>query len=163
MIWLLYTGMVVFAFLLMEGIAWTAHKFLMHGPLWNLHHDHHEGGYHPFQKNDAFFLIFAVPCWLCTMFGLMYQQYWLFYFGLGIFLYGLCYFIVHDVIIHQRFKWFTRSENRYIKVLRWAHKMHHKHLGKDAGESYGLLIVPKRYWEKVRADEARAKKQQTAA
>jgi beta-carotene 3-hydroxylase len=158
MIWILYGFMVLLAFLLMEGIAWTAHKYLMHGPLWGLHDDHHRGGYHPFQKNDSFFLIFAVPCWLSTMFGLMYQQYWLFFFGLGIFLYGICYFLVHDVIIHQRFKWFTRSEIRYIKVLRWAHKMHHKHTGKEAGESFGLLIVPKRYWDKVRADEERAKK-----
>jgi beta-carotene 3-hydroxylase len=155
MIWLLYLAMAILAFLLMEGIAWTAHKYLMHGPLWGLHNDHHQGGYHPFQKNDAFFLLFAIPCWLTTMFGSMYGVWWLFAFGVGIFLYGLCYFLVHDVIIHQRFKWFTRSDNRYIKVLRWAHKMHHKHTGKEAGESFGLLIVPRRYWDKVRADEQR--------
>ncbi len=161
--WLLNFGMTILAFLLMEGAAWTAHKYLMHGPLWGLHNDHHQGGYHPFQKNDAFFLIFAVPCWLCSMFGSMYGLWWLFWFGVGIFLYGLCYFLVHDVVIHQRFKWFTRSEHRYIKVLRWAHKMHHKHTGKQAGESFGLLIVPRRYWDKILADEARTKSVQNAA
>ena len=157
MIWLLYIGMVILAFLMMEGVAWTAHKYIMHGVLWNLHEDHHRGGYHPFQKNDYFFLIFAIPCWLSTMFGGLYQQYWLFSFGVGIFLYGVCYFLVHDVVIHQRFKWFTRSEIRYIKVLRWAHKMHHKHIDKEAGESFGLLIVPRKYWDKVIADEMRLK------
>ena len=151
--YLLYAACTIGAFLLMELVAWAAHKYVMHGWLWGLHADHHDGGYHPFQKNDAFFLIFAVPCWLSTMFGLMYQQYWLFFFGLGIFLYGLCYFLVHDVVIHQRFKWFARSSNRYIRVLRWAHKMHHKHRQKEDGESFGLLIVPKKYWDKVRRDD----------
>ena len=151
---LLYALCTAGAFLLMELTAWAAHKYVMHGWLWNLHEDHHDGGYHPFQKNDAFFLIFAVPCWLSTMFGLMYQHYWLFFFGLGILLYGVCYFLVHDVVIHQRFKWFSRSSNRYIRVLRWAHKMHHKHRQKEDGESFGLLIVPKKYWDKVRRDDA---------
>ena len=153
MTWLLYFLCTATAFLMMEGAAWLAHKYLMHGRLWNLHKDHHDGGYHPFQKNDLFFLIFATPCCLCCVFGALLHLPGLLFFALGIFLYGVCYFLVHDVVIHQRFKWFSRSNNRYVKVLRWAHKMHHKHLDKNAGESFGLLIVPKRYWEKVRRDE----------
>ena len=153
MIWLLYIAITLAAFLFMEWVAYAAHKYVMHGFLWNLHKDHHDGGYHPFQKNDAFFLIFALPCWLSMMFGGLYEIWWLFFIGIGILLYGLCYFIVHDVIIHQRFKWFQRSEKRYVKVIRWAHKMHHKHLEKEAGESFGLLIVPARYWLKIRNDE----------
>jgi beta-carotene 3-hydroxylase len=68
-------------------------------------------------------------------------------------MYGFAYFVVHEIIIHQRFKFFTRSNNRYIKVIRWAHKMHHKHLGKEEGESFGMLWVARRYWDKVRNDE----------
>jgi beta-carotene 3-hydroxylase len=154
--WLIYFMAAAGAFLLMEYVAWVAHKYVMHGWLWRLHKDHHDGSYHPFQKNDAFFLIFAIPCWLCTMLGSMYEVWWVVAFGVGIFLYGVCYFLVHDVIIHQRFKWFTHSNNRYIKVIRWAHKMHHKHREKGAGESFGLLIVPRRYWQKIREDERRA-------
>ena len=90
-----------------------------------------------------------------VMFGLMYFQYWLVSIGVGIFLYGMCYFLVHDVIIHQRFKWFEKSNLRYIKVMRWAHKMHHKHRTKENGESFGLLIVPAKYWNKVKQDEER--------
>lgn len=144
------------AFLLMEGVAWAAHRYLMHGSLWSLHQDHHDGGYHPFQKNDWFFVVFALPCMACCIIGALWHLNWVLGIALGIFLYGFCYFLVHDVVIHQRFKWFSRSNNRYIKVLRWAHKMHHKHLSKDAGESFGLLIVPRRYWDKVRADEQKA-------
>jgi beta-carotene 3-hydroxylase len=57
------------------------------------------------------------------------------------------------VIIHQRFKWFSRSNNTYIRAIRWAHKMHHKHLHKHQGESFGMLYVHKKYWEKVRRDK----------
>jgi beta-carotene 3-hydroxylase len=34
--------------------------------------------------------------------------------------------------------------------------MHHKQREKGAGESFGLLIVPRRYWQKIREDERRA-------
>ena len=139
----------------MEGVAWATHKFLMHGALWNLHKDHHDGGYHPFQKNDSFFLIFALPSWLFIQIGWMNEIWWMAGVGTGILLYGLCYFLVHDVIIHRRFRWFDSFDGHYIRVMRWAHKMHHKHRDKDAGESFGLLIVPARYWKKVKDDEAR--------
>ena len=69
-------------------------------------------------------------------------------------MYGLAYFLVHEIIIHQRFKLFTRSKNRYIKAIRRAHKMHHKHLDKQEGESFGMLLVAKKYWDKMRKDES---------
>jgi beta-carotene 3-hydroxylase len=69
--------------------------------------------------------------------------------GFGILLYGFTYFIVHDVIIHQRFKWFSRSNNKFIRTWRWAHKMHHKHLGKEHGESFGMLLVAKKYFSSL--------------
>lgn len=139
-------------FLIMEGITWLTHKYVMHGFLWYLHEDHHQPKPGFFEKNDAFFLIFAIPSWLCIMFGLQTERYWQASIGFGIALYGIAYFIVHEVIIHQRFKWFTRSNNTYVKTIRWAHKMHHKHLGKEDGESFGMLFVAKKYWEKVKKD-----------
>lgn len=143
----------VVVFFIMEGITWLTHKYVMHGFLWYLHEDHHKPTGHVLEKNDAFFLIFAIPSWLCIMIGLQKNIYWLAGIGFGIALYGLAYFIVHEVIIHQRIKWFTRSNNRYVKVIRWAHKMHHKHLEKEEGESFGMLFVAKKYWDKVKRDE----------
>jgi beta-carotene 3-hydroxylase len=32
--------------------------------------------------------------------------------------------------------------------------MHHKHLNKHDGESFGMLYVHKKYWEKVKRDRA---------
>jgi beta-carotene 3-hydroxylase len=69
------------------------------------------------------------------------------FIGIGISAYGLAYFIVHEIIIHQRFKLFTHMNNRYVKAIRRAHKIHHKHLSKEQGENFGMLIVPRKYWE----------------
>ncbi|MFC4262679.1 beta-carotene hydroxylase [Ferruginibacter yonginensis] len=150
-----YISITLATFIAMEGITWLTHKYVMHGFLWYLHEDHHKPNGHLFEKNDAFFLIFAIPSWLCIMLGLQHQQYIAAAIGFGIAMYGLAYFLVHDVIIHQRFKWFTRSNNVYVRTIRWAHKMHHKHINKEHGESFGMLYVAKKYWEKVQADKRR--------
>ncbi|MEO7445202.1 MAG: beta-carotene hydroxylase [Ferruginibacter sp.] len=151
--WIVYICITLGTFLLMEAITWLTHRFVMHGFLWYLHKDHHQPEPGFFEKNDAFFLIFAIPSWLCIMLGLQNERYWVAAIGFGIAMYGLAYFLVHDVIIHQRFRWFTRSRNIYVRTIRWAHKMHHKHLGKEEGESFGMLFVAKQYWDKVRRDK----------
>ena len=35
----------------------------------------------------------------------------------------------------------------YFKGLIRAHKAHHKHLGKEDGECFGLLYVPKKFFK----------------
>lgn len=132
-------------FLFMEFVAWSVHKYLMHGLLWNLHEDHHapSGGF--FQKNDFFFLIFAVPSFLCILFGTLNQIYPLMALGFGIMLYGFAYFTVHEVLIHRRFKWFGKTQNLYLKSILYAHRMHHSHIGKYDGESFGMLFVHPKY------------------
>jgi beta-carotene 3-hydroxylase len=152
---IIYLSITLSTFFLMEGITWATHRYVMHGFLWYLHEDHHHPQGSFFEKNDAFFLIFAIPSWLCIMLGLQNGNYIAAAIGFGIAMYGFAYFLVHDVIIHQRFKWFTRSSNVYVRTIRWAHKMHHKHIGKEHGESFGMLYVAKKYWEKVKADKAR--------
>ncbi len=157
---MIYVLITLATFCIMEGITWLTHRYVMHGFLWHLHEDHHQKGPGFFEKNDAFFIIFAIPSWLCIMLGSMNQLYWVVSIGAGIAMYGFAYFLVHEIIIHQRFKLFTRSNNRYIKAIRWAHKMHHKHLDKQEGESFGMLIVAKKYWDKVRQDETLQKMNQ---
>ncbi|MEO8582862.1 MAG: beta-carotene hydroxylase [Flavitalea sp.] len=152
--WLPYIGIVVGVFLLMEAITWLTHKYIMHGLLWYLHEDHHQkkdDGF--FEKNDAFFMIFAVPCFCCILFGTLDKIFWLQAIGFGVMAYGFAYFMVHDVIIHQRFKWFTRTNNTYVRSIRWAHKMHHKHLDRFDGESFGMLWVHKKYRDKIKKEK----------
>ena len=148
-----YILVLIATFLLMEGVTWCAHRFVMHGFLWYLHKDHHQVRPGVFEKNDLFAFIFAVPSFLMIYFGTFRHFWWLQAIGFGIMAYGFAYFLVHDVIIHQRFKWFTRSNNTYVRAIRWAHKMHHKHLKKQEGESFGFLYVAKKYRDKVRQDK----------
>jgi beta-carotene 3-hydroxylase len=138
------------AFLGMEAVAWLTHKYVMHGLLWFFHKDHHQVEEGFFQKNDFFFVIFAIPSWLCIMLGLMYKHYTPVWIGGGIAAYGLCYFLVHDVFIHQRFSWLKKSNSIYFKALRKGHKVHHKHLNKEDGECFGMLWVPRKYFREVR-------------
>lgn len=135
-------------FVSMEGATWLIHRYIMHGFLWILHRDHHDHSHDgQLERNDWFFFIFASPA-----IGLLYlgvQQdfsYW-FFIGLGISLYGMAYFFVHDIFIHQRAKIFTKTKNPYFLAIRRAHKQHHKHLGKEDGECFGFLWVPVKYFK----------------
>mgnify|MGYP006181616971 CR=1 FL=1 len=137
----------VATFLSMEFIAWFTHKYVMHGWLWFLHKDHHKPHNESFfEKNDYFFLIFAVPGITSIYFGWHNNFSSIFYVGLGITLYGFAYFLIHDLFIHQRIRVIRNTNNAYLKAIRRAHKVHHKHLGKEDGECFGMLNVPKKYF-----------------
>jgi len=152
MFWLSNAAIVILTFLAMEFVAWATHKFVMHGFLWILHKDHHEPHPHVMERNDAFFLIFAIPGILFLLFGALNGYDFRFYIGAGITLYGMAYFLVHDVFIHQRISWFRRSDNRYLRAIRKAHKVHHKKAGKEDGESFGMLIVARKFFAEQRRD-----------
>ena len=65
-------------FILMEGITWCTHKYIMHGFLWYLHEDHHQPKYkNLFEKNDLFFVIFALPSSMSIYFGFENQMYFI--------------------------------------------------------------------------------------
>jgi beta-carotene 3-hydroxylase len=135
----------------MEFMAWFAHKYIMHGFLWVLHEDHHKPHFDKsgfFEKNDAFFLIFAIPSAFCYYFGIAGPFHWLLYVGIGISIYGLIYFLIHDVYIHQRFSWFRQLENNYSKAILRAHGAHHAKSTKYDCESFGLLVVARKYFKR---------------
>jgi beta-carotene 3-hydroxylase len=134
----------------MEFIAWFAHKYIMHGFLWNWHEDHHKPHFEKegfFEKNDLFFLVFAIPSATAYIIGSSTTHFWLFFVGIGISIYGLIYFLIHDVYIHQRFKWFRHLESKYSKAILRAHGTHHSKHTKEEGESFGLLIVDSKYFK----------------
>jgi beta-carotene 3-hydroxylase len=146
--WYLNVSITIGTFFLMECITWLTHKYIMHGFLWNLHQDHHQKNPDSFfEKNDYFFVIFAIPSMLLFAIGTFFPAvHYLFFVALGITLYGFAYFMVHEIFIHQRFKFFTRSDHFYFRAIRKAHKMHHKHLNKEDGECFGMLYVPFKYF-----------------
>ena len=141
----------ILTFIAMEGVAWCTHKYVMHGLLWNLHEDHHKKNPSSFfEKNDYFFLIFALPGMSALGIGTFYAPlHGLMFIGIGITLYGFAYFLIHDIFIHQRFKWLRNSNNAYFRAIRKAHKMHHKHLEKEDGEGFGMLWVPLKYYKEA--------------
>ncbi len=142
----IYILLILSTFFFMEFMAWFTHKYVMHGIGWYFHKDHHQHKPGFFEKNDVFFLIFAIPSMLLILFGVLAGNDWRLFMGVGIALYGLCYFLVHDVFIHQRLPWLKRSDNVYLRAIRKAHKVHHKHLGKGEGECFGMLLVPMEYF-----------------
>ena len=135
-------------FCFMEFMAWFSHKYIMHGFLWVLHKDHHKKDHNSwFEKNDLFFIFYALVSFI-NVYAWGEHSFWAgLPIGIGIFVYGFSYFMVHDIFIHQRFKIFRTSNNRYARGLRRAHKIHHKNLNKDGGECFGMLWVPMKYFK----------------
>ena len=150
--WVINFGLVLLAFIGMEFMAWFTHKYIMHGFLWSWHEDHHKphqlkGGF--WEKNDRFLLVFAVPSFLCYLLGsLVPDLRWLLFIGIGISIYGICYFLVHDVYIHRRIEWFKQLDNDYSKAVLKAHGAHHAKQTKEDGESFGMLFVNPKYFKR---------------
>ena len=134
------------AFLSMELVAWFTHKYIMHGLLWVLHQDHHSKHQKMFERNDLFFLIFAIPSCLLFIEGIKGGFDIRFWIGLGIALYGLAYFFIHDLLIHQRINVGFKPKSLYLRAIQKAHKMHHTHKGQEQGECYGMLFFPYKYY-----------------
>ena len=147
-------SLILLTFGFMEFMAWFSHKYIMHGFLWILHKDHHkrENANSFFERNDTFFLIFAIPSMLLFISFGIFQISALLYIAIGISTYGVAYFLVHDVFIHQRIKWLRTIDNSYFRAIRRAHKVHHKHLGKEDGECFGMLWVPRRFFKQIKKE-----------
>jgi beta-carotene 3-hydroxylase len=144
-------AMVLIGFIGMEATAWFTHKYIMHGFMWNWHQSHHEPRTGKYEKNDRFGLVFAlISAFLIVWVTISFPPTWSFYLGLGVMLYGLAYFLVHDVFVHQRLPWFKNTNSTYFKAMRFAHKIHHKTTEKYGAEAFGFLFVSKKYIDKYR-------------
>lgn len=143
---------ILITFVITEFIAWFLHKYVMHGFLWSIHKDHHIQSGKLFQKNDSFLLVFAIPSWLLIMLGIFDSYDYKFWIGLGILIYGVIYFLFHDVLIHKRYKKIRKSifrnvSNKYLQAIIKAHHAHHKYVTKHDGESFGMLFVHPKYYK----------------
>ena len=144
-----YLLIVLATYVGMEFVAWFTHKYVMHGFLWSWHEDHHLPHFEKegfFEKNDLFFIVFAIPSAASYMLGTFVPGLtWLIFIGIGISLYGLTYFLIHDVYIHKRFKWFRHLDSSYSRAILRAHGAHHAKTTKEGCEEFGLLVVGKKY------------------
>jgi beta-carotene 3-hydroxylase len=148
--YVIYTLLVLSSFFSMEFVAWFTHKYVMHGFLWTLHQDHHHEHQHFFERNDYFFLLFALPSCFLLIFGALDHFDFKYWIGLGIALYGLAYFIIHDLWIHQRIKGLGKVKFTYLEAIKEAHEAHHQPNKGNQGASFGLLFFSWQYYQAAR-------------
>lgn len=136
---------IVATVLAMEFVAWSSHKYIMHGFGWGWHRDHHEPHDGFFEKNDLYGVVGAVISISFFAIGsplVMGESAWWpgTFIGLGVMVYGAIYTLIHDGIVHQRwFRWVPKRG--YAKRLVQAHKLHHATIGKEGGVSFGFIFA----------------------
>ena len=139
------TGMFLFLATVaaMEGVAYAAHRWVMHGPGWFLHASHHRPRAGMWEANDLYAVIFAIPSialiYAGAQLGLWPGFTWI---GAGIAAYGAIYFCFHDVIVHGRVPHRYVPRSSYMKRIVQAHRLHHAVEDKHGTVSFGFLWAP---------------------
>ncbi|KAG9156450.1 hypothetical protein Leryth_027289 [Lithospermum erythrorhizon] len=128
----------------MEFWARWAHKALWHASLWHMHESHHKPREGPFELNDVFAIINAVPAIALLDYGFFHKGLLpglCFGAGLGITVFGMAYMFVHDGLVHKRFPVGPIANVPYFRKVASAHQLHHT--DKFNGVPYGLFLGPK--------------------
>ena len=126
----------------MEGVAYVAHRWVMHGFLWSLHRSHHEPRTGAFEANDWFAVIFAMPAIALFVAGALTSDDAFSWVAAGITAYGAIYAGFHDILVHRRMKHGWNPQNAYLKRIVQAHRLHHVVESKHGTVSFGFLIAP---------------------
>ncbi|AHC51926.1 porin [Sulfolobus acidocaldarius SUSAZ] len=126
-------------FFSMEFIARFVHKYVMHGFMWFIHKDHHRDQHGTFERNDLFGALFATVAAYLIFNGIFNLNPISLGLGIGMTWYGISYFLVHDMIIHDRHlhlrSW--AMKHTYFRKLVMVHDVHHN---KGKG-NWGFLLV----------------------
>jgi beta-carotene 3-hydroxylase len=137
-----FVGLVILGFAGMEIISYLVHRFIFHGILWEVHRSHHEPTHGWFELNDLFSIFFgAVSVYLMYLGMATPLESSSFAIGTGIAVYGVLYFVIHDLFAHKRFVPF-KSDSKIMRLIRYAHQRHHQSIEKDGQEPYGLFLFP---------------------
>ncbi|KAH7297983.1 hypothetical protein KP509_25G022000 [Ceratopteris richardii] len=127
----------------MEFWARWAHEALWHDSLWNMHESHHRPREGPFELNDVFAIINAVPAIALMAYGFFHRGLvpgLCFGAGLGITVFGMAYMFVHDGLVHRRFPVGPLADVPYFQKVAAAHQLHHA--DKFKGVPFGLFLGP---------------------
>lgn len=130
--------------LAMEGVAYAAHRWVMHGPGWFLHASHHAPRAGTWELNDLYAVIFAIPS-IVLLYGGVQLGWWpgFTWIGAGIAAYGAIYFGFHDVIVHRRIATRYLPRSAYMKRIIQAHRLHHVVETREGTVSFGFLWAPR--------------------
>lgn len=127
----------------MEGVAYAAHRWVMHGPGWFLHASHHRARTGFWEANDLYFVMFAVPSFLLLLGGVQLGWGdWATWMGAGIAAYGAIYLGFHDILVHRRIGHRIVPRSAYLKRIMQAHRLHHAVETKEGTVSFGFLVAP---------------------
>ena len=139
------------AFLVMEPVAYLAHRAVMHGhrraAAWHVPHHQVRDVTQGADTNDLYPVVMAGLTIAVMAVG---ASLWspLLWFGAGVTAYGAAYLFVHDLYIHRRWARFRWTWGPLERV-REAHRIHHLF----GGEPYGFLfpVVPAELRSRARA------------
>ena len=135
-----FLGWIVIGFIGLEILSYALHRWVFHGLLWRIHRTHHGVRHGPFERNDLFSLAFSAASIVLLVRGLSDPiRSPEFGIGVGFTLYGVLYFIVHDLFTHRRYLTF-RSRNFVLRFLKRAHLHHHRSQDKEGCEPFGLFL-----------------------
>jgi beta-carotene 3-hydroxylase len=158
--WATFLAWVAAAFIGMEILSYILHRWIFHGILWKIHITHHTKRHGLFEANDLFSFFFtglAIVLLVVGFFDPLGSP--SFPLGLGMTIYGLLYFTIHDLMTHRRF--FPLSvPTGWIEVVRRAHLAHHQSTDKEGQEPFGLFLFP--YRKYVHPKERRKKSTESA-
>lgn len=125
---------IVSGFIGLEIVSVFIHKYLFHGLLWRIHQTHHQKRKGAFEANDLFSLIFALlGLSLLTQTHLPY----IWGMGLGVTLYGVLYFFIHDLMAHRRF--YPLKGPKFLSFWIHGHRRHHQKVDKRGQGPWGLF------------------------
>ena len=137
---LIHLCLVISTVVFMEWFAAWSHEHIMHGWGWGWHKSHHESHDHAFEGNDLYALVFAgITIFLFWVGAHYFLPLW--WIALGITIYGLLYFFVHDGLVHQRWPFKYVPRKGYLKRIYQAHRMHHAVDGKLGCVSFGFVYA----------------------
>ncbi len=145
-----FVGLLILGFVGLEIFSYIVHRWFFHGILWRIHETHHIAAKGAFEFNDIFSLIFGGISILLLVFAEHpLSESIVFPVGLGIAVYGVIYFIVHDLFTHRRFLPFG-SDSKILLTIRAAHQKHHQTADKKGIEPYGLFVFNfRKFWRKA--------------
>ena len=93
----------------MEPFTTFIHRYVMHLFGWVWHKSHHTRFAKPFELNDLYPVVFSFLTIYLFVLGMENSIYTA--VGIGITLYGIVYFIVHEIIIHSQLVGNYNAEN----------------------------------------------------
>lgn len=150
-----FTGVVVALVVaaLMEPWARLLHGKVWHRSLWSVHRSHHSRRKGWFERNDALSAAHAPIAMVLIMVGCNLHGFAAaatIGLGVGMTVFGLAYFVMHDGFVHGRLPVRFLSRYAWLERVRVAHAVHHAR-----GEApYGFFLGPAELKRSPRARSA---------